>query len=55
MPKSDLNVIEVTLRQGCSPVNLLHICRRLFPKSIFGGLLLKELNDTFSVFSVILF
>ena len=33
MPKSDFNFIEITLRQGCSPVNLLHIFRIPFPKS----------------------
>ena len=28
------------LRHGCSPVNLLHIFRTLFPKNTSGGLLL---------------
>ena len=32
--------IEIALRHGCSPVNLLHIFRILFPKSTYGGLLL---------------
>ena len=34
------NFIEIALRHGCSPVNLLHICRTSFSKNAFGGLLL---------------
>ena len=34
------NFIEITLRHGFSPVNLLHIFKTLFPKNSFGGLLL---------------
>ena len=37
------NFIEITLRQGCSPVNLLHIFRTPYPKSTSRGLLLDEL------------
>ena len=47
MPKCDLlyNFIEITLRHGCSPVNLLHIFRTLFPKANSGLLLLDvQLN-----------
>ena len=33
---------------GCSPVNFLHIFRRLFPKNTFGGLLLKKVNEKIS-------
>ena len=33
---------SITLRHGCSPVNLLHILRALFPKNTYGGLLLKR-------------
>ena len=33
--------IEITLRHGCSPVNLLHIFRTLFPKNTSGWLLLN--------------
>ena len=33
------NFIEVTLRHGCSPVNLLHNFRPPFPKNSSGGLL----------------
>ena len=45
MPKCDfnkvaLNVIEIAFRNGCSPVNLLHIFRTSFPKNTFGRLLL---------------
>ena len=38
---------------GCSPVNLLHICRTPFPKTTTGGLLLflqKEINKTTNPF-----
>ena len=34
------NFFEVTLRHGCSPVNLLHTFRTPFPKNISGRLLL---------------
>ena len=34
------NFIEITLRQGCSPVNLLHTSRTPFCKNTYGGLLL---------------
>ena len=45
MPKCDFNKaasnsIEIALRHGCSPVNLLHIFRTPFYKSTYGGLLL---------------
>ena len=32
--------IEITLRHGCSPVDLLHIFRTLFPKNTSGRLVL---------------
>ena len=35
------NFIEIALRHGCSPVNLLHIFRTPFPKNTSGGLLLQ--------------
>ena len=46
IPKCDLNTvasnfIEITLRHGCFPINLLHIFRTPFPKNTFGRLLLK--------------
>ena len=36
------SVIEITLRHGCSPVNLLHIFRIPLPKNTSGGQLLKR-------------
>ena len=43
-PMSNLlcKFIEITLRRGCSPVNLLHIFRTAFPKNTSGWLLLEE-------------
>ena len=38
------NLIEITLRHGCSPVNLLHNFRTPFPKNTFGWLLLTINN-----------
>ena len=35
------NFIEITLRRGCFPVNLLHIFRTPFPKITSKGLLLS--------------
>ena len=42
MPKCDFNkvAIEITLRHGCSPVNLLHLFRTPFPKNTSEWLLL---------------
>ena len=42
MPKCDFdkvarNFIEIALRHGCSPVNLLHIFRTPFPKNTTGA------------------
>ena len=45
MPKCDFNkvtFIEITLRHGCPPVNLLHIFRTPFFKNTSGWLLLVE-------------
>ena len=36
------NFIEITLRHGYSPVNLLHIFRIPFTKNTFGGLILQN-------------
>ena len=51
MPKCDFNkaakqsnFIEITLRHGCSPVNLLHIFRTPFPNNTSGRLLLVLRN-----------
>ena len=41
------NFIEIALRHGCSPVNLLHIFRTPFPKNT-SGWLLRYLSPTFS-------
>ena len=38
------NFIEITLRHGCSPVNLLHIFRTHLTKNISGLLLLYLIN-----------
>ena len=43
------NFIEITLRHGQSPVNLLHICRTHFTKNISGRLLL------FYIFKVLVY
>ena len=39
--KLQSNFIEITLRHGCSPVNLLHICRTPFTKNTSERLLLN--------------
>ena len=60
------NFIEVALRHGCSPVNLLHIFRTPFLKSTSGWLLLNFLlpkvsikfalqSERFKVFSYVVF
>ena len=40
MPKCDFNFIEITFRDGCFPVNLLHIFRTPFTKKTSKRLLL---------------
>ena len=42
MPMCDFNKVARALWHRCSPVNLLHIFRTLFPKNTSGGLLLKD-------------
>ena len=49
MPKCDFNkvalqsnFIEIALRHGCSPVNLLYIFRTPFPRNTSGRLLLED-------------
>ena len=37
---TDVRFIEIALRHGCSPVNLLHIFRTTFLKNTSGGLFL---------------
>ena len=39
------NFIEITFRQGCSSVDLLHIFRTPFPKNIPEGLFLSISNN----------
>ena len=47
------NFIEITLRHGCSPVNLLHIFRTPFPKNTSGWLLLQPLQRFFKDFECV--
>ena len=42
------NFIEIALRQGCSPVNLLHIFRTPFPRNTSEGLLLHS-HESFNI------
>ena len=42
--KLQSSFIEITLRCGCSPVNLLHIFRTHFYKDTYGGLLLTIIS-----------
>ena len=44
--------IEIALRHGCSPINLLHIFRTLFPKNTSGWLLLDLVIDVFLNFNI---
>ena len=54
MSKLLCNFIEIAVRYGCSPVNLLHILRTSFPKKIYGGLLLKRWQKSYVIFEKIL-
>ena len=40
--KLQSNFIEIPLRRGCSPVDLLQIFRTCFYKNTYGGMLLKS-------------
>ena len=42
--KLQSSFIEITLRHGCSPVNLLHICRKRFLSNTYEWLLLYFLS-----------
>ena len=44
------NFIEITLRHGCSPINLIHIFRTLFYKITSGGLILPFIFLFFQCF-----
>ena len=48
------NFIEITLRYGCCPVNLLHIFRTPFLKNTSGRLLPYHVNTTFWDFIIFL-
>ena len=39
------NFIDIALRHGCSPVNLLHIFRTPFPKNTSGWLLVRCIQN----------
>ena len=47
--KLQSNFIEITLRHGCSPVNLLHIFRTAFPKNTSEQLLLVFVKDLYQL------
>ena len=52
MPKCDFNnvvsnFIEISLRHGCSPVNLLHIFSSPFLMNTSGRLLLQDASGTY--------
>ena len=52
MPKCDFNkvalqLMEITIQHGCSPVNLLHIFRTSFTKITSGWRLLLLHNNNF--------
>ena len=56
MPKCGLNTvaatfIEIALRHGYSPVNLLYIFRTPFPMNISGGLLLFLRNSVLEMYN----
>ena len=61
MPKCDLNLkllynfIEIALRHGCSPVNLLHVFKTLLYKNTYGGLLLYKDYDHIYILYYILY
>ena len=45
MPKCYFsNFFDIALRHGCSPVNLLHVFRTIFPRNTSGWLLVKFEN-----------
>ena len=46
------NFIEIALRHGCSPVNLLHILRTPFLKNTSGWLLLAQLVGQYRLFGI---
>ena len=51
--KSQNNFIEITLRHGCSPVNLLNIFRTHFTKNTSWRLLLKTMKEVCQNFDIV--
>ena len=47
--KLQSNFIEIVLRHGCSPVNLLHIFRNLFLKNTSGGQLVTYFSNDITI------
>ena len=47
--KLQSNFIKITLRHGCSPVNLQHIFRTAFPKNTSGWLLMYFKSTIYSI------
>ena len=59
MPKCDFNKVlcnffKITLRHGCSPVNLLHIFRTSFSKNTSGRLLLSFSSQKWIFLAIIM-
>ena len=46
------NFIEIALRHGCSPINLLHIFRTPFLKSTSGRLLLYKVSSFLNIATI---
>ena len=53
MQKLLYNFIEITLRNGCSPVNLLHITKAPFFKNTYGRLLLDTVIGIWKISCII--
>ena len=51
--KLQSNLVEIVLRHGCFPVNLLHIFRTPFPKNTSGRLVLNFLSKVKDVIRTI--
>ena len=53
MPKLFCNFIEIILRHGCSPVNLMNVFGIPFTKNISGRLLLKKPRKIVRILKII--
>ena len=53
--KFQSNFIKNALRHTCSHVHLLHIFRTLFPKNIYGGMVLNDIKSSFFYLIFVLF